>query len=86
MMDLHTNSSNNTHVRRRRRQHRVLPRELHPEARSEVRLDEAGGWQQSGDRVEGTAVASRRARSCINPKNGWLYNTNNWPYSAAGPQ
>src|SRR6185312_4533833 len=20
----------------------------------------------------------------VNPKNGWLYNTNNWPYSAAG--
>ena len=21
----------------------------------------------------------------LNPPNGWLYNTNNWPYSAAGP-
>jgi acyl-homoserine-lactone acylase len=21
----------------------------------------------------------------LNPSNGWLYNTNNWPYSAAGP-
>ena len=21
----------------------------------------------------------------LNPKSGWLYNTNNWPWSAAGP-
>ena len=69
-------------LRRRRRQHRVLPRQLHPEARPEVRLDEAGRRQRSGDRVEGPACASTRARIVLNPASGWLYNTNNWPWSA----
>ena len=48
VMELHTNSSNNTILRRRRREHRLLPLELHPETRSEVRLDEARGRQRSG--------------------------------------
>ena len=46
-------------LRRRRRQHRLLPRQLHPEARPAVRLDEAGGRQRSRHRVEG---AARRRR------------------------
>ena len=84
-MELHTNSSNNTIFADCRRQHRLLPLELHPEARHEVRLDEAGGRQRSGDRVEGRATRSTRRRTCCNPASGWLYNTNNWPWSAAGP-
>ncbi len=48
-------------LRRRRRQHRVLPFELHPEARRQVRLDQAGRRQQSGDRVERRAVVRRIA-------------------------
>ncbi len=41
-------------LRRRRRQHRLLPLELHPEARPEVRLDQAGG-RHAIRRPSGTA-------------------------------
>ena len=41
-------------LRRRRRQHRLPPFELHPEARSEVRLDQAGG-RLATRRPSGTA-------------------------------
>ena len=33
------------HLRRRRWRHRLLPRQLHSEARYQLRLDQAGGWQ-----------------------------------------
>ena len=48
-------------VCRRRRQHRLLPLELHSEARSEVRLDQAGRRHQPGHRVERRAVVRRVA-------------------------
>ena len=41
-------------LRRRRRQHRLLPLQLHSEARHQVRLDQAGGRQRSR-RPSGTA-------------------------------
>ena len=84
IMELHTNSSNNTRLRRRRRQHRLLPFQLHPEARPEVRLDEAGRRQRSGDRLQG-AVVDRRNAGLFNPASGWIYNSNNAPWTAAGP-
>ena len=51
-------------LRRRRRRHRLLPRQLHSEARHAVRLDEAGRRQRSRHGVEGTACRSKRARIC----------------------
>ena len=54
-------------LRRRRRQHRLLPRELHPEARHEVRLDEAGRRQRSGDGMERRARRSTRRPNLLNP-------------------
>jgi acyl-homoserine-lactone acylase len=57
-------------LRRRGRQHRLLPLELHPEARSEVRLDEAGGRQQSGDRVGRAAFG--RAEPVRSQPEEWL--------------
>ena len=50
-------------LRRRGRRHRVLPRQLHSEARHEVRLDETGGRQRSRDRVERRALDRRDATS-----------------------
>ena len=47
-------------LRRRRREHRVLPGQLHPQAGSAVRLDPAGGRQQPGDRVAGPALPRRK--------------------------
>ena len=40
---------------RRRRHHRLLPRQFHSQARSTVRLHAAGGRQRSGHRMAGTA-------------------------------
>ena len=72
-------------LRRRRRQHRLLPLELHPEARSEVRLD-ASRWTAAIRRPSGRALLSiDETPNLLNPASGWLYNTNNWPWSAAGP-
>ena len=35
----------------------------------------------------GTACCrSTRRRTCVNPPNGWVYNTNNYPFSAAGAE
>ena len=72
-------------LRRRQRHHRLLPRQLHSAPRHQLRLDQARGRQQSRHRVEGPARSQRGAATCSIPRVGWLYNTNNWPWSAAGP-
>ena len=46
-------------VRRRRRQHRLLPRELRSQEGSEDRLDQAGRRQHPGHRVAGRALRGR---------------------------
>ena len=54
-------------LRRRRRQHRLLPRQLRPAARPEVRLDAAGRRQRPGHRVERRAVGGRDRRYLREP-------------------
>ena len=49
------------HLRVGRRRHRVLPRQLHPEARRGVRLSAAGRRQRPRDRLEGAVVLQRDA-------------------------
>src|SRR6185312_2881281 len=71
------------HLRRRRRQHRVLACELHSASRHVVRLDSSGRRQQSKT-VWGPVLSVAETPHLLNPKNGWLYNSNNWPWSAAG--
>ena len=54
------------------------------------RRDPAYDWTKP---VDGTTAATEwkgllavdEAPNLLNPKSGWLYNTNNWPWSAAGP-
>jgi acyl-homoserine-lactone acylase len=54
------------------------------------RRDPAFDWKQP---VDGTTPATEwkgllevdETPHLLNPKSGWLYNTNNWPWSAAGP-
>ena len=48
-------------LRRCRRRHRVLPRQLHSAARYAVRLDTARGRQRSGDGLAGPSVGGRDA-------------------------
>ena len=54
------------------------------------RRDTAYDWTKP---VDGATAATEwkgllavdEAPNLLNPKSGWLYNTNNWPWSAAGP-
>ena len=85
-MDLHTNSSNNTIYADADGTIAYFHSNFIPEARPEVRLDQAGGRQRSGDGMERRACRSTRRPACCNPSSGWLYNTNNWPWSAAGAE
>ena len=86
MMELHTNSSNNT---------------LYADADGNIayfhsnfipKRDPKFDWTKPVDGSDpatewnGVLVVRRVARTCVNPPNGWVYNTNNWPFSAAGPE
>ena len=84
-MELHTNSSNNTIFADADGDIAYFHANFIPKRDTEVRLDQAGGRQRSGHRVEGPPLRRRDARNLLNPASGWLYNTNNWPWSAAGP-
>ncbi len=83
IMDLHTNSSNNT---------------IFADAEGNVayfhanfipKRDTSFDWRKP---VDGSNPATEwkglhsvdESPLVVNPPNGWVYNTNNWPYSAAG--
>ncbi len=82
-LDLHTNSSNNT---------------LYADADGNIAYfhanfvpvrDTAFDWGAPVDGSDPSADwqgvhALDESPNVINPSNGWVYNTNNWPYSAAG--
>lgn len=84
VMELHTNSSNNT---------------LYANAGGDIayfhsnfipRRDDSFDWRKPVDganpKTEWNGVFSfDESPNVVNPKNGWVYNTNNYPYSAAGP-
>ena len=83
-MELHANSSNNTIFADADGNIAYFHAQLHPEARHALRLDQAGRRQRPG--TEWNGLHARRGQpALLNPPNGWLYNTNNWPWSAAGP-
>jgi acyl-homoserine-lactone acylase len=84
VMDLHTNSSNNT---------------IYADADGTIayfhsnfipKRDPKFDWTRP---VDGSDPATEwngvhgidETPGLLNPSNGWLYNTNNWPWSAAGP-
>jgi acyl-homoserine-lactone acylase len=84
VMDLHTNSSNNT---------------LYANADGDIayfhsnfipKRDDKFDWTRpvdgSNPATEWNGVLSfDDTPNVVNPKNGWVYNTNNYPFSAAGP-
>ena len=55
-MELHANSSNNTIYADADGNIAYFHAQLHSEARSQIRLDETGGRQRSGNRLERPAV------------------------------
>ena len=74
-MELHTNSSNNTIYADADGNIAYFHANFIPRRDPQVRLDEAGGRQRSGHRVEGRARRSTRRPILLNPASGWLYNT-----------
>ena len=84
VMDLHTNSSNNT---------------LFADAEGNIAYFHANHVQKRdatfdwGKPVDGSNPAAEwkgvhsvdESPNVFNPPNGWVQNTNNWPFSAAGP-
>jgi acyl-homoserine lactone acylase PvdQ len=83
-MELHTNSSNNTVFADAEGNIAYFHSNFIP------RRDPAFDWTRPVDgsdpRTEWQDVLSvDESPGLLNPPNGWLYNSNNWPYSAAGP-
>ena len=84
VMDIHTNSSNNT---------------LYANAAGDIayfhsnfvpKRDDSFDWTKpvdgSNPKTEWNGVLSfEESPNVVNPKNGWVYNSNNYPFSAAGP-
>ncbi|HWZ28572.1 MAG TPA: penicillin acylase family protein [Gemmatimonadales bacterium] len=82
--DLHTNSSNNT---------------VFADAQGDIayfhsnyipRRDTALDWTRPVDGSDSATdyhgvLSVEETPSVVNPPSGWLYNSNNWPWSAAGP-
>jgi acyl-homoserine-lactone acylase len=83
-MELHTNSSNNT---------------IFADADGDIayfhgnfipRRDTSFDWTKPVDGSNpatewGELLSVEETPHLLNPKSGWLYNSNNWPWSAAGP-
>jgi acyl-homoserine-lactone acylase len=84
VMELHTNSSNNTLFADAEGNIAYLHSNFVP------RRDTTFNWARP---VDGSSPATdwkgvhsvSESPNVINPKSGWVYNTNNFPYSAAGP-
>ena len=78
------NSSNDTLVRRQQGRDRVPDAAIHAGARRPVRLYAAGRWVDPATDWKGLhSLAS--LPSVLNPRVGWVRNTNDWPWDAAGP-
>ncbi|HEX6813470.1 MAG TPA: penicillin acylase family protein [Planctomycetota bacterium] len=83
-MQLHTNSSNNTIFADADGNIAYL------HANHVAKRDPKFEWQRPVDGSDpatewGALHGVEESPFVLNPKSGWLYNTNNWPYSAAGP-
>ncbi|HEU4420423.1 MAG TPA: penicillin acylase family protein, partial [Planctomycetota bacterium] len=83
-MELHTNSSNNTIYADA--DGNIAYFHANHVAKRDPKLD----WQKPVDGSDpatewGALHGVEESPFVLNPKSGWLYNTNNWPYSAAGP-
>ncbi len=83
-MDLHTNSSNNTIYADADGTIAYFHSNFIP--RRDTRFDWAKPVDGSDPATEWNGVLSiDETPGVLNPSSGWLYNTNNWPWSAAGP-
>ena len=82
-MELHTNSSNNTIFADKDGNIAYYHANFVP--RRDPRFDWSKPVDGSDPATEWKGIHSvSESPLVVNPANGWLYNTNNWPYSAAG--
>ena len=83
-MELHTNSSNNTIYADAQGNIAYFHANFVP--RRDPRFDWSKPVDGSDPATEWRGIHSvEESPLVVNPSSGWLYNTNNWPYSAAGP-
>jgi len=83
-MELHTNSSNNTIYADADGNIAYFHSNFIP--RRDTKFDWTKPVDGSDPATEWKNVLSiDETPGLLNPPNGWLYNTNNWPWSAAGP-
>jgi acyl-homoserine lactone acylase PvdQ len=83
-MELHTDSSNNTVFADARGNIAYFHSNFIP------RRDKRFDWTKPVDGSDPATdwhgvLAIDESPNLLNPPNGWLYNSNNWPWSAAGP-
>ncbi|HSP17669.1 MAG TPA: acylase [Thermoanaerobaculia bacterium] len=84
-MELHTNSSNNTVFADADGDIAYFHSNFIP--RRDTRFDFTKPVDGSDPATDWHGVLSIDATpNLLNPPNGWLYNSNNWPWSAAGPK
>jgi acyl-homoserine-lactone acylase len=84
VMDLHTNSSNNTIFASADGDIAYFHANFIP--KRDPKFDWTKPVDGSNPATEwGTLLTVEQSPFVHNPKSGWLYNTNNWPFSAAGP-
>jgi len=83
-MELHTNSSNNTIFADRDGNIAYFHSNFIP--KRDTSLDWTKPVDGSDPRTDWNGVLSLdESPDLLNPKSGWIYNSNNWPWSAAGP-
>jgi acyl-homoserine-lactone acylase len=84
VMDLHTNSSNNTLFASADGDIAYFHANFIP--KRDPKFDWTKPVDGSNPATEwGELMTVEQSPLVHNPSNGWVYNTNNWPYSAAGP-
>lgn len=84
-MELHTNSSNNTLFADAEGNFAYFHANFVP--KRDVRFNWSRPVDGSTPATEWTGVHGiDESPNVFNPAVGWVYNTNNWPYTAAGPQ
>ena len=84
VMDLHTNSSNNTLYANASGDIAYFHSNFIP--KRDAKFDWTRPVDGSNPATEWNGVLSfDESPNVVNPKNGWVYNTNNYPFSAAGP-
>ena len=84
IMNLHTNSSNNTVFADSEGNIAYFHANFIPKRDSKFDWTKPVDGSDPATEWQGVHTVDE-APNVFNPKSGWLYNTNNWPWSAAGP-